>query len=196
MSLSTIQICNMALGRLGVPTISTFEDNVPGELCGVFYETTRDACLELVDWTFARSRKHLVATTEEVVGADYSSVFLLPADCLVVRAASQDGSFLDRLVWEKEGRKIYTSVTSLDIKYTAKVTDPTKFSASFTRLLGIMLAAELCLPITEDAEKAVLMEKQVQLAVEQHCGVDGQQAPTKRTFASRITNARFGGRLD
>ena len=47
-----VDIANSALGRLGQQAITTLADSIrDATVCNLFYETNRDACLAMVNWT-------------------------------------------------------------------------------------------------------------------------------------------------
>lgn len=80
-----VDICNLALARLGDPaTISSIdppEGSAQADHCARFYPMARDAVLTAHPWRFAISRKRLAKLAEAPVGTE-ANYFALPSDCL------------------------------------------------------------------------------------------------------------------
>lgn len=59
MAQSAVSISNMALGHIGrstLPIVSLTDPSVEARTCNLWYDTARQECLELYDWSFCRSR--------------------------------------------------------------------------------------------------------------------------------------------
>ena len=189
---SEIDICNIALGFLGGNRITSFTDPIiEAELCNDNYETSRNAVLEAVDWTFARNRAELPDTAAPIVGIDYSSTHQLPPDCVVVRWVSANGTFRDNPVWEKEGDVLLSSYDNLYIKYTMVVTDTEQFTSKMVHLVATQLAADICHVLTGDEEKENQLRGKVEMLVDQAGGADGVQSLPQRVKATTLTRGRF-----
>lgn len=135
---------------LGEDSIRDFaEANKRARLCDVFYDNFRNLLLSQHDWSFARGFKKLqqlvIADSTILPYGEYA--YQLPADCLTPRDLWPRGS---RDQWEVYGDKLYCSYTSVALYYTAKITDPTKFSDPFAHLLAAALAVRLCMPVTQN----------------------------------------------
>lgn len=195
MSISTVNISNIAIGRLGgVPIMSLDDQTTEADLCKANYEQSRNISLEGVDWTFARERAQLaplVGVSGEIVGTDYSHRFKLPPNCLVLRGVSTDGSFRDRVTWEKEGDTILSNSATMFIKFTKEVVDPNLFSSNFILLYSTQLAADICVSLTANAKLKVQLDSEVESLVDKAGGADGVQSLPERQQAHRIINARF-----
>lgn len=140
MAATEVAICNSALIKLGVETITALSDNSrQALLCNLQYAKTRDKLLISHPWNFAIKRALLVVTvTAPVYEFDYQ--YTLPTDCLRVWE-TQYGA--DQDFYQVEGGFLYSNYTDVYIKYIAKITDTTKFTPAFDDLLALDLAIEL-----------------------------------------------------
>lgn len=140
MATSSVAICNSALIKLGVETISALSDNTrQAILCNEQYAKIRDKLLYSHPWNFAIKRATLVVTATEPE-YEFAYQYTLPTDCLRVWE-TQYGS--DQDFYQVEGGFLYSDYTDVSIKYIAKITDTTKYSPAFDECLALMIAIDL-----------------------------------------------------
>lgn len=154
MSLSDAQIVNLALAQLGAKPIAALTDNTQGAmLANQLFEPARNMLLEMFPWTWARKQAALAKSSTTPVFSTYAYAYALPSDCLSpVRLEGGDE-------WEVYGdRLLYTNADSEDgdvnLEYVAKVTDNSLYSHVFVQCLAALLAAQLALPLKNDAPLA------------------------------------------
>ncbi len=148
------QICNFALASLGEAPISNIENPSTDieQLMQLYYPLLRDATLEEKDWTFATRRLVL-----EIVDADgehwgYGNSFTVPNDVarvIDVRDNPHDNAPSD-LKWRFEDRKIICDANKIYVRYIIDNIDPSTFSPMFVQALAARIAAEACIPVTEN----------------------------------------------
>tara|TARA_R110000787_G_scaffold160287_5_gene273995 strand:- start:818 stop:1414 length:597 start_codon:yes stop_codon:yes gene_type:complete len=158
---SEVDICNLALQRLGARTISALtDDNTSARACNRVYEHARDAEIRSHPWNFARARTSLAAlSTAPTFG--YAAQYQLPADfirLLPARNTSDNTTVLGgidpNIDWQIEGRKILTDdATPLQIVYLKKVTDPNEFDEMFIDLLVARIAMDIAEKVTQSNSK-------------------------------------------
>lgn len=89
MATSEADICNKALGRIGITEyiedIDGTDQSEEAETCAVFYEDLRDLCLAAFPWPFATLRATLNVKSDEPYRDGWRKVFALPEDCLKAR---------------------------------------------------------------------------------------------------------------
>lgn len=147
--MTDVQICNLALARLGDAKITTLGDaTAQAQYCTLFYAQTVQELQTDLDWQFCRKLSTVTADgTAPAFG--YSSRFLLPADFLRVlriNGIDEDENFGK---WEIIGGYIHTSLTGpIQLDYIASVTTTTLFPPVFIEVLTAKLAAHLALPLT------------------------------------------------
>lgn len=155
MAITQISICNLALSWLGGTLITSFEDDsTEAKLCSANYDSSRDATLEDRNWTFAsgRNKPPLLADPPEF---GFSSAFQLPTNPLCIRVTKvSDSADFSTIInsWEKEGDQLLCDFTVIYLKYIKQITDPTKFSPGFVQTLAARIAADICVPLTNDVE--------------------------------------------
>lgn len=174
---SEVDICNLALGHLGdtatVASINPPEGSAQSEHCARFYPIARDALLEMHPWGFATKRVNLAALTS--TWPEWQYAYALPGDVVNLLAvmppnASDDYSVPMQSLYNINGAPIpmagqyqpqpyntevlddgtsviYTNQENAMLRYTALVTDPTKFSPLFVETLGYLLASKLAGPV-------------------------------------------------
>lgn len=159
---SEVDICNMALGYLGdsgsVNSISPPDGSVQAAACSRYYPMARNALLEMLPWSFATKRDALALLSLTPPSA-WAYAYALPSDAVSVLAVL-DPETADDYVWNGEvttqpyvveqndgDRVIYSNQDDAVVRYTALVTDTTKFSALFIEGLAWLLASKLAGPI-------------------------------------------------
>lgn len=152
MPVSDVSICNLALTRIGQPKITSLsQGSKAADLCQLHYEMTRDSVLRDHPWNFAQAYAELSrASTTPAFEFDYS--YSLPTNCLkVIRTGFEALGYIgDSYTYRIVGREIFAHTTTLAIEYTKKVTDPEQFDAMFVDTLAQRVAAEVCLPLTDN----------------------------------------------
>ena len=148
---SITDICNMALTQIGVDLISDVsEDSFEARMCNARYEDTRDACLRAHPWNFA-TKYTTLAKTVNAPAWRWSYEYQLPAAYIRVLEMYDLGDQFEIVA----GNLLYSNYDSpLKLKYTAKITDPSKMDESFKQAWATFLAAELALSISKDENRS------------------------------------------
>ena len=151
---SEVDICNLALQRLGAKSISSLtDDSTNARECNRVYEHARDSELRAHPWSFARKRASLAASST-APAFEYANAFPLPADYL--RILPNNGRLgqpnQDDLQIEN-GSILSNDSAPLPITYIARITDPEAFDQLFTDLLVARIARDLAEKITQSNSK-------------------------------------------
>jgi hypothetical protein len=146
--MTDIQICNLALARLGDSRITALTDaTAQAQYCSLFYTQTVEELQAEFDWQFCRKQVNLTSGTAPISG--YSLQYTLPTDFLRALRFGNVDSNENFGVWEIIAERIHTNLSSpVALDYIASVTDSTKFPALFVELLTIKLAGLLAMPLT------------------------------------------------
>lgn len=182
-----VSIGNRALQILGAaPVISLTEENNRARALQVAFAAVRDAELHRRNWRFAIKRTTLPAlsTTPDSgyayqyqVPNDY--LRLLPGGDLIPLADLTDYRSAPSALWSIEGDRILTDVGApLSIRYIARITDASKFSASFAEALSARLAWECCDAITQSDSKQQLAERRYTMAIREARRANAFDVPT------------------
>lgn len=139
---TVLDICNMALSRLGESPITAIDPNgnLPARLCYMHYHPVRREVLCAHRWSFATCTANLLSSENTSPGSMHQLRHSLPADCLRVLAVNTRS-------WTLRGRAIYTTTPGVRLLYIADVEDPALFEPLFTEALTLRLAWKLCIPL-------------------------------------------------
>jgi len=196
---TSTDICNLALGWLAVKSLTNLiTDKSPAaDLCRVNYPLLRDAVLEARAWTFASKRITLAATTKPLMDDffGYSHSFKVPPKCIRVLRVGSSSSFLDRLRWVREEDNILANAGKIYMSYIARIEDSSKFSAAFVQALAARIAADLCIPLTEDRNLQADLWKIYIDKIMDAAATDGTQGRQERLRSDALIIPRFIGRV-
>lgn len=152
---SKIDICNLALARLGedatLASIDPPEGSAHADHCAQFYPIARNSLLELFDWSFATTRARLAAL--EIDSWEWAYAYARPSNCLraisvlpeTASMTSPSQPFVQGVA--DDTQVIFTNLEDATLRYTIRVTDTTRFSPLFVEALSILLASHLAGPI-------------------------------------------------
>jgi hypothetical protein len=146
--MTDIQICNLALARLGDSRITALNDaTAQAQYCSLFYAQTVEELQAEFDWQFCRKQVNLTSGAAPLTG--YSTQYALPADFIrAIRLGNIDASE-NFGTWEILGTNLHTNLTGTpSLDYIALVTTTTLFPAIFIEALSMKLAAVLAMPLT------------------------------------------------
>ena len=173
---SEVAIANRALQLLGADSIiSLSEDNNRARTLRIAYEPVRDAEQHRRRWRFCIKRAQLAALSA-APDFGYSYQYQLPNDYLRLIEGGDIASAVDlsdyrsqsSAAYSVEGDRVLTNYGApLSIRYLARITDTSKFNASFVEALSARLAYECCERITQSNEKRNLAERQYKDALKE-----------------------------
>lgn len=174
MASSEIQICNLAISRVGDELITSFDDGTTAsDLCALHYEPARDAVLEDHLWSFALERASLARLTDAPVNK-YAYKYQLPPDHIRTIITDLDEYSIP---WTREGNTILTDEEAVYLVYIKQVTDVTQFSALFVQALSLFIASRIAYPITNKSRMAMEILNEYDLLFDKAVTSDGQQTP-------------------
>lgn len=158
---SIVSICNLALSNIGKDEIQSLNDTgAEAQACRQFYEHVRDMLLSAYPWRFAGKTQSLADVANSKPGA-WGYAYARPTDCLKVRwivpqysndpieiGSAKTDNF--GVLHDIEGETIYCDISPAFLRYTYRLTDPTKFSPLFVEALSWHLSVRLAMPLTRD----------------------------------------------
>lgn len=184
---SNIEICNLALFRVGTATIQSLDDTTKSAIaCKTLLPFARDAVLRSFDWGFAKKRLNLALLPDTYSGFDFA--YQYPTDAICLRKITDvDGSFTsvawdwNTMQYKKSGKVKYevgvnsalnsnfilTSKELAEVVYTARVTNANLYDALFIEALAWKLAADLAMPLLNKPETQQAFFKNFLYAVAQ-----------------------------
>jgi hypothetical protein len=170
MATSEVQICNIALGKLGVDFISSLEeDSKAGKHCALFYGPCRDSVLAALPWNFAVKRAALARlATDPAFG--YSYQYQKPANCIrVLQLVDPTSEF------SIEGTKVLCDVLNASCFFIERITNVTFFSPGFVMALAAKLASELANPLTGELKQIQAMQTLYENQLAEAAAVDSAE---------------------
>lgn len=200
MASSPVDVCNLALKRLGSESIVALDEGTDrASLCAILYPQTRDRMLRDFEWNFAQIRIALALSAAHPVFG-YANQFPLPPLPLCLKVNETDPP---DAIYDIEntidangvitGKAIMTNESALSIRYTGQITDVTQWDASFVDAVAMDLAAQMAYPLTESASKAKEMAGIARDALQHARSVDSQEGSTKQADINVLVDVRRHG---
>lgn len=199
MAKTKIEICNLALSRLGgmasVENIDAPEKETE-VVCSKWYNTSRKTALRQMMPSFAKKRDCWVqASYTPAFGYKYA--YKYDSKCLKLLGIGnlyekdndyviEDGFVLTNTFY-KDG---------LPVRYIYDVEEVSKFTDDFVSLFAWFLARDVCLELTESPEKFSMLENILPMKIAEVCGVDSQENRPIRVERSNLKAARLGLRYN
>lgn len=157
MAFSAVQICNMALGHIGVgQRISALsDDSEEARACDTYFEPDRNLVLEAFPWNFAGKRS-VLALVEEDPNADWGYAYRWPTGCLkplhIISGLRPDPAPPPyEIGHDDNGRLIFSDENPATLLYTAELTNPQWWPAAFAVALSWRLAADIAFQLEASA---------------------------------------------
>lgn len=186
---SAIQICNMALSRLGTrATIAALtEASEEARICNAHFAQARDELLRQYDWNFAR-RVETLAERDEDPPAGWSYCYSVPNKCARFRgiwsgpqpigepAAWALGGIADAS--DNDAVAIFTNQSEATGVYTRVVENTELFSVGFVLALTWRLAEAIALPITSRESIADVIARRAPMKAAEGFAMDANEGIT------------------
>ena len=189
MALSSIELCSSALVKLGADGISSFDDgSAEARVAARLYPLTRDALLSAHPWSFA-TRQTALARLVEVPTTTFAYAYQLPIDYLKAISAGGEGRG-SGLVFQIVNRQIHTDAAAPTLTYIFRPSEG-DFPAYFNAALVARLAAEFCLPLTENSSRAERLFRLADAELKVARLVDSQQDTPPRVEDFSLIRARL-----
>lgn len=167
MAASEVEICNLALLRVGVskPIRSLTDGTKESNLCNVLYPQMRDVMLASFWWSFATLRSALQAPVDEneVARTGWTYIYALPTNCLAVQRiwagarrvrADQLPPFKVEGSLDGKGKVLLTDREEPEVFFTNRITHVPVFSPLFADTLSSLIGYELVTPLALAASRA------------------------------------------
>ena len=156
MALSALDLCSRALLKVGAqPIASLGEGTAEAEVAANLYPHARDALLSCHPWSFSTGQMEL-NRLDAVPVADMANAFQLPAGLLrVISAGSGRGRGIAYRI--HEGR-LHADPFQVTLTYVFRAAEA-EFPPFFASALVSRLAAEFCLPLTENTARAEMLHR-------------------------------------
>lgn len=173
MALSDVALSARALIRLGAAPITSFDDGTAeSEIANALFPQIRDALLSAYAWSFATGQVELTQLATAPI-ADYDYAYQLPSDFL--RALSAGSGTRGRgLNYRIAGGALHTNAPDVVLTYIFRPAEEA-FPPYFDQILITKLAAEFCLPVTENTSRADMLYTLAEKEFARARQIDAQQ---------------------
>ncbi len=171
--LTKIDICSMALLKLGENPIQSLADNTAAaQLSRTLFRPIMDGLIASHPWRFACQRFTLNKTAD--------GDFLVPGD--VLRIIKCDGQIV--------GDRILAQSDKLDLLAIVRV-PVDKYPEYFISLAATKLAMEFCIPLTGDQTVFRMLVSLYESELKSAKFIDSTTAPSANIDAFTLVNVRF-----
>lgn len=185
---SEVQVCNLALTKIGESEITSLTENSKAaRLCNLHYAPTRDAVIRSHIWNFAIKRVELALSTI-TPAYDFAYQFVLPSDCIRIL----ETNLVSTAEFKIENGFVLADSDSIKVRYLSQVTDPTIFDSLFTEALAARLAAELAIPLTDSLNLSKLMIDMYTSKIAEARTMDAVEGTPDNIEADTWLNSRLG----
>jgi hypothetical protein len=187
MATSKVEICNLALIKIGSePILTLSDDSQRARLCNMVYESKKKELLRSHPWHFAKKRIALSKTLDEPL-FDYAYYFNLPNDCIRVLDVDLDPSE----AWALEDEKrLLANTDPINILYVKDENDVTKFDDSFVQVLAWAIAMEISFSLNQSAEVSTRIENGYKESLRSARTYNAQTGSNPSVYAGEWLNAR------
>ena len=209
MASSDIDICSQALELLGIPAISSFDENPVAATCQRFYDTTINYLLGRYPWRFAQKTAQLDRQANDPV-AHWKFQYTFPTDIVAPgvyalfesnRTGTNPIKDYTLGLNDQQQAVILSDRRELWMVYTIRLPEA-QWPPHFYRLAVFAMAAILAIPLTEDPDKDSVWQAKA-YGTPQEGGeggflanakrIDAQQAPAAPIQDYTLMQAHQGG---
>jgi len=188
MALSDVALCGRALIKIGAAPINGFDDaTAEAEVAGALYGPVRDALVSAHPWRFATAQAVLNRLTD-VPAADYAHAYQLPPDLLRLLSAG-DGGRGRGLDYRVSERRLHCNAAAVTVTYVFRPAEA-DVPPFFDHALIARLAAEFCIPLTENTSRAETLTKLAEDELRRARLIDAQQDTPRRFEDFTLIEAR------
>ncbi|MFP4098916.1 MAG: hypothetical protein ACLFP8_06425 [Alphaproteobacteria bacterium] len=188
MALSDIGLCSRALIKIGAAPISSFADGTAqSEIANALYAQARDSLLSAYAWSFATGQVEL-AQSATPPAADYTYAYELPTDFLRALSAG-NGSRGRGASYRIISGQLHTNQSGIILTYIYRPEEQ-RFPPYFDSALITRLAAEFCIPVTENTSRTETLYRQAEEQFKHARQIDAQQDTPNRIEDFTLINVR------
>jgi hypothetical protein len=183
---SVVDICNIALSRIGEGTIIDLsEDSKAARQCNLIYNDVRDSVLREHPWNFAIKRVELaLLPTAPLFEFDFQH--RLPSDCLRVLKTDDDLT-----PYRIEGSSLLSNNAAVIIEYISRIEDSTMFDSLFVDCFADRIGADLTYNLSDNNTLTQLMFQRSKDKIKQARAMDGQEGIPRSIEADTWLNSRL-----
>lgn len=194
---SSVEVCNMALQRLGDQAITSLDDDSDAaRAMNLMFLPTLDAKIRGHFWNWSQLRAALSRVSVAPL-FDFDYQYQLPQDpfCLRVIGTDLEADEPYRIEAYQTAtasyRVILVNQSTLSILYQARITDVTRWDSLFADAMAVELAYQTCYALTRNGQLKDVLYREAVEAWRIAKSVDGQEGRTLTSIrSSALTKVR------
>jgi hypothetical protein len=186
---SKVQICNMALSRLGARSIVSLDEGTnEANLCNTLFDDIAERVMVQGSWTTTIKRVGLPRTVN-TPSFGYGYEYQLPVDPKCLKVLNVNDSSI-RTDYRIEGDKLLCDDDTVKIRYIAKLTNTSDYGPLLTEAIELLLASYLAYPLTGNGAMADRMKAEYSEILMNNLAVDNQQGSKDMMISDDLTWVR------
>ncbi|MFW5680288.1 MAG: hypothetical protein ACOC3D_08465 [Pseudomonadota bacterium] len=186
-ALTDLQLCNAALVKLGSTPIVSFDDpDAAADIARTLYPLVSDTVLSTHPWSFTLRQAALTALPTPPM-ADFKRRFALPADFLRALYIDNRGAAPRYAI---VGDELQSDADRVVLTYQARPPEAS-FPPFFATALTARLAAEFCIPLTENSSRAEALDRLAERELERAWVIDRSQDTPPVIADETLTSVRY-----
>lgn len=167
MPITNLQLANRAIREVGGQPIDDLSDSrsATSRIVNDALPFSIEEVLSSFDWTINLATESVTGVAGGLAGSAFDYTYDLSVSGplsntfdRIVSVFKADGTQIYE--YHIEGTNLYSSETSLHIRYGFQMTDVATIPAFITSVIAAHLAKEICLPLSGDQDKKVFLEQQ------------------------------------
>lgn len=187
---SKVQICNIALSRLGANRITSLTDNTEeARICNVLYNDIAEEVMAEGSWSSTINRAALNVTTN-TPSYGYTKEYQLPTNPPFLRILEINDTKPGETDYRIEGDKLLCDVSGIKIKYIGNITDTQSYDVFLKRAITSRLTAELAYTLTGQRNIGDFWYARYERDVQVGLALDGQQGSNQITISDDLLDVR------
>lgn len=188
MSLTKVNIANMALRMMGAGRIESLTENAPeAQAITDVYDMCRRELLRLLPWRFATKYVEL-ANTGTTPTLQWSQEYQLPSDVIKVISLNNPQA---NYPFEIQGDKLLCDDSTAKIKYIQDIEDVAQFDDNFAQALAALIASRTATTITGSRTKQNDMYAMYKESIAEARTMSAQETYADDMFADDFITVRY-----
>ena len=189
---STIDVVNVALRRVGATRIVAFTDDLASAtIANDLFDEVLDDLLRQHAWNFATKREKL-AQLADVPTFEFDHAYTMPAGWIRTVSVHPNSAGAGTMFYREEQlddkRVILTSADEVYLRYIARVTDANLWPPDFRNAMSMLLARDFAIPLGNSNTMHVNFDKLSRSAIARARSSDAMgSSPERRPRGSWVT---------
>lgn len=188
---SKVQICNLALTRLGAARVTNIDSPTTNEekICNILFDDTVKEVMLEGSWT-STIRRTALAQTTSTPSFEYTYEYQLPVDPECLKVLEVDEEAPGVIDYRIEDDKLLTDESTIKIRYIAYVSDTESWDEMLKRAVVAKLSSDLAYALTGDTRKAELEYQRYMQITRDSLTLNTQQGSKRRYESEDLLEGR------